>query len=123
MRWEDQEINHATPENKFPEVFFASLDLQGHAAKHQRQYIRVDQKALDEMVSAGILSKRTTGVRIDRLCLFFRVFCRLGPGGDHYPNLGVVHIWIDGASHYDIIRFSPLNDWLDIMDIEAPPPT
>ena len=27
MRWEDQELNHSTPETKFPEVLVAGLSL------------------------------------------------------------------------------------------------
>jgi hypothetical protein len=122
MRWEDQELNHATPENKFPEVLFAGLSLLGHASKHQSQYLRVDQQKLDEMVAAGTLNQRAAGARIDRLCLHFRLFCRLGPGGDHYPALGITHFWQDSVSLYAVLYFSPQNDWLDIMVIKAPAP-
>ena len=83
MRWEDQELNHETPENKFPEVLFAGLSLLGHASEHQRQYLRIDQKKLETMVAEGALNERAKGARIDRLCLHFRLFCSLGPGGDH----------------------------------------
>jgi hypothetical protein len=122
MRWEDQELNHATPENRFPEVLFAGLSLLGHASRHQSQYLRVDQPKLDEMVSDGILNQRAAGARIDRLCLHFRLFCRLGPGGDHYAALGITHFWQDSVSLYAVLYFSPKNDWLDIMVITAPAP-
>ena len=122
MQWEDQEINYATPENKFPEVFFSSLELRTHAGKRPGEYIRIDQEALEEMIGAGVLSQRTKGVRIDRLCLFFRLFCRLGPGGGHQPSLGITHYWVNSNSRYAIFYFSPLNDWFDIMDIEASAP-
>ena len=121
MRWEDQELNHSTSEFKFLEVFYAGIGLQGYASKHQGQYLRVDQKKLDEMVADGTL-KRATRARIDRLCLHFRLFCRLGPGGDHYPVFGVTHFWLDSVSLYTILYFSPKNDWLDIMVITAPAP-
>src|SRR5208283_5016480 len=103
-----------TPENKYPDVLFAGLALLGYASKHQSQYLRVGQKELDAMVDAGTLDKRATGARIDRLCLHFRLFCRLGPGGDHYPALGITQFWQDSASLYAILYFSPKNDWLDI---------
>ena len=122
MRWEDQELNHATPENKFPEVFFAGLSLLGYASDHQGQYVRVDQKRLDQMLQDGDFSKQATGARIDRLCLHFRLFCRLGPGGDQYPTLGVTHFWQNSVSLYAILYFSPKNDWLDIMAVTAPAP-
>ena len=122
MCWEDQELNHATPENKFPEVFFAKLHLLGYAAKHQNQYLRVNQQKLDATVQSGTFSQRASGVRINRLCLLFRLFCQLGPGGDHYPSLGVTHFWENSVSLYAIFYFSPKNDWLDIMVIKAPAP-
>jgi hypothetical protein len=122
MRWEEQELNHATPENKFPEVLFAGLSLLGRASKHQNEYLRVDQQKLDAMIAAGALNQRAVGARIDRLCLHFRLFCRLGPGGDHYPTLGVTHFWQDSVSLYAVLYFSPKNDWLDIMVIKAPAP-
>ena len=121
MRWEDQELNHETPENKFPEVLFAGLGLLGHASRHQSEYLRVDQEKLDVMVADGTL-KRATGARIDRLCLHFRLFCRLGPGGDHYPTLGITHFWQDSVSLYSVFYFSPKNEWLEIMVIHAPAP-
>ena len=122
MRWEDQELNHATPENKFPEVLFAGLSLLGHASEHQRQYLRIDQKKLETMVAEGALNERAKGARIDRLCLHFRLFCSLGPGGDHYPTLGVTHFWQDSVSLYAIFYFSQNNDWLEIMVVSAPAP-
>lgn len=74
------------------------------------------------MVERGTLNERAAGVRIGRLCLHFRLFCRLGPGGDHYPSLGVTHFWQDSASLYAVLYFSPRNEWLDVMVVAAPPP-
>ena len=122
MRWEDQELNHSTPETKFPEVFFASLELPMLAEKNSGEYLEVNQEKLDAMIKSGELSKRTSGVRIDRLCLFFRLFCRLGPGGDNSPTLGVMHFWSNSISKYAIFIFSPNNDWLKIMVVTAPAP-
>ena len=122
MRWEDQELNHSTPENKFPEVFFASLELPGLAEKKLGDYLEVNQAKLDLMVQAGELDKRTKGVRIERLCLFFRLFCSLGPGGDNYPTLGVMHFWSNSMSKYAIFCFSPNNDWLKVMVVTASAP-
>ena len=122
MRWEDQELNHATPESKFPEVLFAGLGLRGYASKHQGHYLRVDQKKLDEMVESGALNQRAAGARIDRLCLHFRLFCRLGPGDDTYPALGVTHFWQNSVSLYAILYFSSKNDWIDILVLAAPEP-
>jgi hypothetical protein len=45
MRWEDQELNHATPENKFPEVLFAGLGLLGFAAKQLSSYYRLIRRS------------------------------------------------------------------------------
>lgn len=90
--------------------------------KREGQYIRIDQEALHEFVETGALSERTKGVRIDRLCLFFRMFCNLGPGGGNYPTMGITHYWVNDSSHYIIFCFSPLNDWFDMMDTEAPVP-
>jgi hypothetical protein len=122
MRWEDQELNYATPENKFPEVLFARLNLLVHASQHQGQYLQVDQQKLDKMIEFGTLSKRAAGARIDRLCLQFRLFCLLGPGGDNYPALGVTHFWQNSVSLYAILYFSQKNDWLNIMFVTAPAP-
>jgi len=123
MRWEDQELNHSTPETKFPEVFFASLELPGLAEKKSGEYLMVDQEKLDAMIQAGELSKRISGVRIDRLCLFFRLFCSLGPGRDNYPTLGVMHFWSNSVSKYVICYFSPNNDWLKVMVVTASAPS
>jgi hypothetical protein len=122
MRWEDQELNHATPETKFPEVLFAGVSLVAYASGHQGHYLRVDQNELDRLIQDGMLPKAAIGTRIDRLCLHFRLFCRLGPGGDHYPALGVTHFWQDLLSLYPILYLSPKNDWLEIMVITAPAP-
>jgi|ERR1051325_7418880 hypothetical protein len=121
MRWEDQELNHAT-ENKFPEVAAAFGSLLGHASRRTAQYLRVDQNKLDVMLKEGTLDGRAAGVRIHPLCLYFRMWCRLGPGGGH-PALGVLHSWgRNSTSHYAILYVSPKNDWFDIMIIAAPAP-
>jgi hypothetical protein len=120
MRWEDQELNHSTPETKFPEVFFAGLELPGIAEKKPNEYLEINQGKLDAMIASGELNKRTMGVKIDRLCLHFRLFCSLGPGGDHYPTLGVMHFWSNSVSKYAVFSFSPRNDWLKIMVVTAP---
>jgi hypothetical protein len=122
MRWEDQELNHEVPENKFPEVFFAGLFLLGCTSKQRGSFLHIDQQRLDEMVGNGDLPEKAKGVRIDRLCLHYRLFCRLGPGGDHYPVLGTMHFWEDSKSLYAIFYLSPKNDWFHIMVVagEAP---
>jgi hypothetical protein len=123
MRWEDQELNHGVPENKFPEVFFAGLFLLGCASKLQGSFLRVDQRKLDEMVAKGDLPKKAAGSRIDRLCLYYRLSCRLGPGGDHYPVLGASHFWEDSKSLYAILYISPQNDWFNIMVVGGESPS
>lgn len=124
MRWEDQELNHGVPENKFPEVFFAGLFLLGCAAKQRDIFLRIDQGKLDEMVERGDLPTKAEGARIDRLCLYYRLACGLGPGGDHYPVLGTTHFWGASKSLYAILYISPKNDWFHIMVLagEAPSP-
>jgi hypothetical protein len=122
MRWEDQELNHATPENKFPEVLYAGMSLLGYVSRHQGQYVRFDQKKLDELVQDGTLPKRASGARIDRLCLHFRLFCGLGAGGESYPPLGVTQFWQTSESLYAILYFSPKHEWFDMMVIPAPAP-
>jgi hypothetical protein len=69
MRWEDQELNHEVPENKFPEVFFAGLFLIGCASKQQGSFLRMDQRSLNQMIEKGDLPTKAQGARIDRLCL------------------------------------------------------
>ena len=122
MRWEDQELNHEVPESEFPEVLFAGLFLLGCASMQLGRYLRIDQQTLDEMVEKGDLPKKAEGSRIDRLCLYYRLSCRLGPGGDHYPVLGTTHFWEDSKSLYAIFYISPKNDWFHIMVVggEAP---
>jgi hypothetical protein len=122
MRWEDQELNRETAETKFPEVFYASLSLPCRAAQSRGTFVPLDQSGLDAMVESGALNPKARGTRIDRLCLYFRLFCRLGPGGDQYPELGVMHFWFGGESLYAIFHISPQNDWLSIMVVpgEAP---
>ena len=122
MHWEDQELNHATPETKFPEVFFAGLFLLTCASKQQGSFLRIDQQSLDQMIENGDIPKKADGTRIDRLCLHYRLSCRLGPGGDHYPVLGTIHFWKESKSLYAILYISPKNEWFHIMVVggEAP---
>lgn len=122
MRWEDQELNHQVPENRFPEVFFAGLFLLGCTSNRQGSFLRIDQQVLDEMIKKGDLPQKAKGARIDRLCLYYRLSSHLGPGGDHYPVLGTSHFWQDSKSLYAILYISPKNEWFDIMVVpgEAP---
>lgn len=122
MRWEDQELNHDVPENKFPEVFFAGLFLLGCASKQRGSFLHIDQQKLEKLVGVGELPQEAAGVRIDRLCLHYRLLCRLDPGGDHYPVLGTIHFWEDRESLYAIFFISPLNDWFRIMVVEGESP-
>lgn len=124
MRWEDQELNHGVPENKFPEVFFTGLLLLGFASNQPGTFLHIDQQTLDELVKNGQLPKKAEGCRIDRLCLYYRLSCRLGPGGDHYPVLGTTHFWKESRSLFAILYISPRNDWFHIMVVagEAPNP-
>jgi hypothetical protein len=122
MRWEDQELNYKVPENKFPEVFFAGLFMLGCASKQQGTFLRIDQRKLDEMVVKGDLPKKAKGSRIDRLCLYYRLSCRLGPGGDHCPVLGAAHFWRDSKSLYAILYVSPHNNWFHIMVVGGESP-
>ena len=119
LHWEDQELNHATPETKFPEVFFAGLSLPMFAAKQRGKYFYFDQTKLNEMLESGLLTERALGVRIDQLCLHYRLFCRLNPGGDAYPTFGVMHFWKDSESLYSIFYFAPKNDWFKIMVVSG----
>ena len=74
------------------------------------------------MVARGELPKTAQDARIDRLCLYYRLACRLGPGGDHYPALGVMHFWQGSRSLFAIINLSPLNDWCKILVVPGEPP-
>lgn len=122
MRWEDQELNHENVETKFPEVLYASLSLPCRAAQNRGTFMPLDQSGLDAMVESGKLSPKARGVRIGRLCLYYRLFCRLGPGGGPYPELGVMHFWYAGESLYAIFYISPKNDWLSVMVVAGGEP-
>ena len=119
-RWDDQEINYAT-ETKFPEIIHATLIIPRWAEKFRGTFLKLDQVKLDALLESGEFPEKMRGARIDRVCLYFRLFCRLGPGGDHYPALGVMH-WYRVESLYAIFYFSPTNDWLQVMVLagEAP---
>jgi hypothetical protein len=121
MRWEDQEINHKTCDD-FPEVICAFLSLVGRAERVRSYFVHIDQPRLDDMIGDGRLIKQARGARIDRLCLYCRLMCRLGPGGDDYSALGAFPYWSDSESLYGIVYISPKNDWFDIMVVvgEAP---
>jgi hypothetical protein len=125
MRWEDQELNHAVPDNRFPEILAAWLSLFLHAEKSQGQYVRINQSKLDELIRTGECPQ-AFGARIDRLCLYARLTCGLGPGGDHSPALGITNFFKnsggDSGSLYAVLYLSPNNDWLKMMIIAAPPP-
>jgi hypothetical protein len=121
MRWEDQELNHAT-ESIFPEVVIACLMLLGPASRQQGRFLRIDQKTLDDMIESGKLSSRARGARINLVCLYYRLMCRLGPGGDHYPTLGTMHFWQESDSLYGILCLSPMNDWFEVMVVSGEAP-
>ena len=122
MRWEDQELNHQIPAEKFPEVSFAGLFLLDYASKRLGSFLRMDQQVLIRMIKSGELPEMAAGTRIDRLCLYYRLFCGLGPGGNPYPALGTTHFWKDSKSHYAILHISPKNDWFDIMAVQGEAP-
>ena len=122
MRWEDQELNHEVPENKFPEVMYAGLFLMAYTARHQGRFLHIDQQALDQLIQKGDLPSKAQGARIDRLCLYFRLACRLGPGGDPYAVLGTTHFWQASRSVYAILYISPQNAWFQIMVLEGAAP-
>lgn len=135
MRWEGQELNHGTPEGKFPEVLWAHFSLlslaESRAAtvlNRPRSFLKVDQATLDRMQLSGELSVKAKGVRIDRLCLRFRLACRLNPGGGRNSDLGVMQYWSQkpnrrtAQSYYAVVEISPLNDWLNIFVVAADVP-
>jgi hypothetical protein len=93
MKWEDQEINYATPEGKFMEAFRAEFSLLGYAAKFKKRYLVVGQSRFDELVLKKKLTEKARGARIDHICLKFRLRCGLSPGGGNYPDLGVFNYW------------------------------
>ena len=121
MRWEDQELNYKTCD-AFPEIVFAFHSLLGRANQLRSCFVRVDPPTLDEMVADGRVDRRASGARTDRLCLYFRLMCRIDPGGDHYPSFGTFPYWSGSENVYCIVRISPKNDWLDMMVVvgEAP---
>ena len=124
MRWEDQELNHATSANQASRGVCRWTFLDRIHFKESGQYIQITQNKLDEMIRDGTLNKKTAGARMSPdFILHSRLCCRLGPGGGHYPTLGITHFWQDSVSCYAILYFSPKNDWLKIMAITAPPPS
>ena len=122
MRWEDQELNHEVPENKFPEVMYAGLFLMAFAARQQGLFLKIDQGTLEQMIEKGHLPVKAKGARIDRLCLYYRLACRLGPGGERYPVLGTTHFWSGAQSLYAILFISFENAWLHIMVLRGEAP-
>ena len=118
LEW-TKELRHAA-EYQVPEVVVA-MALRGYADEHLGQKFRIDQTTLNEMIELGIFKPALPaykGARIDRLCLHFRLFCRLAPGGEPAPPTGVTE-WANlrGATtnYYGVLRFSPENDWLEIV--------
>jgi len=122
MRWEDQELNHEVPENKFPEVMYAGLFLMAFASRQRGRFLKIDRGTLEQMIEKGDLPVKAKGARIDRLCLYYRLACGVGPGGERYPVLGTTHFWSGAQSLYAILYISPENAWLHIMVLggEAP---
>lgn len=121
MRWEDQELNHASPEGKYPEVLAAKFGLLAEAERGSGRYVHVDQPMLDAFPLRALREKKEAP-RIDRVCLHFRLSCGLGAGGERYPVLGAMHYWADSKSRYAIIHISPGNDWLRVMSVAAEEP-
>ncbi len=121
MRWEGQELNHTSPEGKYPEVLAAKFGLLAEAERSSGRYVRVDQPMLDTLPLRALCEKKESP-RIDRVCLHFRLSCGLGAGGERYPVLGVMHYCSDSKSHYAIVHISPSNDWLRVMSVAAEEP-
>ena len=123
MRWEDQELHYASAEFAFPEVTHAAFELYALAEKKERKWLHVDQRALEDWVTSGRFSEKTRGVQIGRLCLYLRLHCRMpAPGGEPSSPLGVMQYWADRRCVYALLHFSPRNDSLEIMAIEAEKP-
>lgn len=121
MHWEDQELNFATPEGKYPEVLAAKFALLAEAERSLGRYLRVDQSSLDAL-PLPMLRTKIESPRLDRVCLHFRLSCGLAPGGERYPVLGAMHYSCDSKSMYAIVHISPQNDWLNVMCVTAEEP-
>jgi hypothetical protein len=80
VRWEDQELNYASPEGKYPEVLAAKFGLLAEAEHSPGRYVRVDQHMLDALPLRALREKKEAP-RLDRVCLHFRLSCGLGPEG------------------------------------------
>ena len=113
MKWEDQEINFATPAGSIREVIKASFRIRSLAEQAKGAYLRITQDVLDREF------KEEKRALIHRLCLYERASCGVGPGGGTYPDLGVSHYWCDSQSAYAIMQIDPWNGWLEIMVLHA----
>jgi hypothetical protein len=120
MRWEDQELNYAVPETKFPEVLAAKFALLSQAEGRLGVYLPFDQSVLATLQLKQFADRGVP--RIDRVCLHFRLACGLSPGGGAYPSLGIFHYWSGSKSMYAIVHISPRNDSLQIMSLSAKQP-
>ena len=58
MRWEDQELNYASPEGKFLEVFVAKFALIAKSERREGKYLVVDQAVLDQLASEAGTQKK-----------------------------------------------------------------
>jgi len=126
LRWEGKEINYAIG-NEFPEIVFAFHALLSAASRQRGIFLYVDQAKLDALIDEGTkksLIGQAAGARIDRLCLYYRLMCGLGPGGDHHSQLGALHYWNGPKSEsvYGIVHVSPANDWVSVMVVNGEPP-
>ena len=116
MKWEDQEINVATPAGNMREVIRASFRIRSLAERKAGEYLRITQELLDQD------AKEAERALIHRLCLYERALCRISPGGGAYTDFGVSHYWSDSKSLYAIFQIAPNNDWLEIMVLHATHP-
>jgi hypothetical protein len=119
-RWEDQEIKIGTSSAEFPKETIALFCLCSYAQKCREEFVHIDQPILDGLIASQQLPKEAKGARIDRLCLFFRLRCRLGPGGDGEASLGAFPFWSNDDNCYAITYISPLNNWLDLTVLKGP---
>jgi len=120
MRWEDQELNYAVPETKFPEVLEAMFALLDRAERAAGRFIACDATAAAALPLKQFADRGPA--RIDRLSLHLRLACRISPGGGPYAELGVFHYWSGKMSMYAIVHVSPTNDWFELMCVAAPEP-
>jgi hypothetical protein len=120
MRWEDQELNYGIPETTFPEILEAKFALLAQAERSQGRYASVDEATATRLPLKQFADRGP--VRINRLCLHFRLACRISPGGGAYAELGAFHYWSGRKSMYAIAHISPKNDWMELMCVAADEP-